>query len=63
MTSARNRVHAEETTDNFTFSHSYQQWKRPEHSIATSALHSNYIHDPFKPKLNSNTYFNNFIAQ
>lgn len=63
MTSARNRVHAEDTGENFTFSHTYQQWRRPEQSMSsTLALQSNYINDPFKPKPSSNTYFNNFIA-
>lgn len=62
MTSARNRVFMEDggnANDNFTFSHTYQQWKRPDQLNPISNTH--IVNDPFKPKPSTNTYFNNFI--
>jgi hypothetical protein len=46
--------------DNFTFSHTYQQWKRPDQLNPISNTH--IVNDPFKPKPSTNTYFNNFIG-
>lgn len=64
MTSARNRVYADDNNaDNFSLSHTYQQWKRPEQTSASNTLlQSNFVLDPFKPKSSSNAYFNNFIG-
>lgn len=69
MTSARHRGFIDgQNSEGITFSHSYQQWKRPQQMAAlNSAINSNYINDPFKPKQNqpqplgNNMYFNNFI--
>jgi hypothetical protein len=64
MTSARNRVFMEDGgngNDNFTFSHAYQQWKRPDQQL-TSISNTHIVNDPFKPKPSTNTYFNNFIG-
>lgn len=63
MTSARNRVFADDSNhESFALSHTYQQWRRPEGqtNVTPSNLSSNYIQDPFKPKFQS-SYFNNFI--
>ena len=67
MTSARNRVFMEDgSNDNFTFSHGYQQWKRPDQQTGPSktllSSNTNIVNDPFKPKPSTNTYFNNFIG-
>lgn len=63
MTSARNRVFADDSNhESFALSHTYQQWRRPEGqaNFTPSNLSSNYIQDPFKPKVQG-SYFNNFI--
>jgi hypothetical protein len=44
--------------DGFGFSHPYNQWKRPNEAV-TNGLVSNYVADPFKPKFNQISHFNN----
>jgi hypothetical protein len=59
MTSARQRVFGEEfNSEGFGFSHPYNQWKRPDEPCM-GGLASHYVADPFKPKFNQISHFNN----
>lgn len=60
MTSARNQVYSDEIgSDNFTFSHSYQQWKRPDQLYTLSGNPNTVANSTSKSVTNS--FFNHII--
>lgn len=60
MTSARNQIYSDEAGDNFTFSHNYQQWKRPDQPYNLST-NTGVINSSSTSKTTSNSFFNNII--